>query len=200
MAVRLHIGCGSSPIEGWVNVDIQGGAGVDRVLDVRRGLPFRNVELIFAEHFVEHLTLEENLAFLAECRRILLPEGVLRLSTPNLDWTWLSHYREPDSLEGEEALLACLRLNRAFHGWGHKFLYNEATLTAALATVGFGEFSICEYGESRRAALAGLERHETYPDAGGESHIVILEAWGVAEPSTDFTRMAAEYLRDLAIR
>lgn len=93
MAVRLHIGCGASPIEGWVNVDIQDGAGVDRLLDVRRGLPFEDVELIFAEHFIEHLTLEESLAFLAECRRILLPEGVLRLSTPNLDWTWLSHYR-----------------------------------------------------------------------------------------------------------
>lgn len=200
MAVRLHIGCGASPIEGWINVDIQDGDGVDRVLDARRSLPFEDVEFIFAEHFIEHLTLEESLAFLAECRRILLPEGVLRLSTPNLHWTWLTHYRRPETFQGDEALIACLNLNRAFHGWGHKFLYNEVTLTAALAAVGFGEFSTCRYGESRRAALCGLERHEKYPDFGPVSHIVILEASGVAEPSTEFTRTAAEYLQDFAIR
>jgi hypothetical protein len=44
--VRLHLGCGQSPIAGWVNIDVQALPGVDRVLDVRHGLPFENVAAI----------------------------------------------------------------------------------------------------------------------------------------------------------
>jgi len=55
--LRLHLGCGQSPIPGWLNIDAQRLPGVDRVLDVRRGLPFENVAAIYGEHFLEHLEL-----------------------------------------------------------------------------------------------------------------------------------------------
>jgi hypothetical protein len=44
--VRLHLGSGQAPIAGWINIDIQPLPGVDRVLDVRRGLPYDNVVAI----------------------------------------------------------------------------------------------------------------------------------------------------------
>ena len=53
--VRLHIGSGTESLPGWINIDNKGLSGVDLVLDVRHGLPFRNVEAIYAEHFLEHL-------------------------------------------------------------------------------------------------------------------------------------------------
>ena len=56
---RLHIGCGQQAIPGWINIDNQGLPGVDQVLDVRRGLPFADVATIYAEHFLEHLSLED---------------------------------------------------------------------------------------------------------------------------------------------
>src|SRR5437763_14389901 len=87
--MKLHIGAGTSPLAGWTNVDILPYPGVDAVLDVTRGLPFENVELIFAEHFLEHLSLADALRFIGECRRVLNDDGVLRVSTPNLDWVWL---------------------------------------------------------------------------------------------------------------
>ena len=62
---------------------------------MRQGLPFADVASIYAEHFLEHLALDDGLAFLAECRRVLRPDGILRLSTPNLDWVLLTHYRGP---------------------------------------------------------------------------------------------------------
>jgi predicted SAM-dependent methyltransferase len=179
---RLHIGAGRESISGWINIDNQGLAGVDQVLDVRQGLPFANVASIYAEHFLEHLSLDEGLAFLRECRRVLQSGGALRLSTPNLDWVILTHYRGAAQAE-DDAKLDCIRLNRAFHGWGHQFLYNRAMLAAALRSAGFASTAFRTYGESERPELRGLERHETWVDTPELPHVLIVEAWGEADPS-----------------
>ncbi|HEX4441411.1 MAG TPA: hypothetical protein VH854_15150 [Thermoanaerobaculia bacterium] len=178
---RLHIGCGEQSLPGWINIDNQGLPGVDQVLDVRRGLPFSGVAAIYAEHFLEHLSLDAGLAFLAECRRVLLPDGVLRLSTPNLDWVMLTHYRGP-AAPPDDALEDAFRINRAFHGWGHQFLYNAATLESALAASGFERVERREYGQSDRPELTGLERHETWEDTPELPHVLIVEASGEAPP------------------
>jgi predicted SAM-dependent methyltransferase len=174
---RLHIGAGQESIPGWINIDNQPLPGVDQVLDVRQGLPFTEVASIYAEHFLEHLTLDEGLAFLAECRRVLAPEGVLRLSTPNLDWVMLTHYRGP-ATDDKDAQVDCFRLNRAFHAWGHRFLYNRATLSAAVRTAGFGSTVFRTYGESDRPEFSGLERHRTWEDTPELPHVLIVEASG----------------------
>ena len=178
---RLHIGCGEQSLKGWINIDNQGLPGVDQVLDVRHGLPFSGVAAIYAEHFLEHLSLDDGLAFLRECRRVLLPEGVLRLSTPNLDWVILTHYRGPAAGD-DDAREDCFRINRAFHGWGHQFLYNGATLESALAASGFASVERRVYGKCERPELAGLERHETWEVTPDLPHVLIVEAWGAAEP------------------
>jgi predicted SAM-dependent methyltransferase len=195
--MKLHIGAGSSPIAGWTNVDILPYPGVDAVLDVTQGLPFTDVEMIFAEHFLEHLTLVDGLRFLAECRRALNEDGVLRVSTPNLDWVWLTHYKQPADMTPDEQLLGCLEINRAFHGWGHRFLYNRHTLRSALERSGFREFLECAYGRSTHAALNGLERHELSDGLRDSPSVLIVEASGrlpvEAEP---FDTAIAPYVRD----
>ncbi len=175
---KLHVGCGTAAIPGWVNIDITGLPGVDLVLDVRAGLPFDGVALIFAEHFIEHLDAEAGLRFLMECRRALDDSGVLRLSTPNLDWVWRHQYHWGAWLNDREAVRDCFWMNRAFHGWGHRFLYNRQTLVQALRMAGFSTITEAAYGESRHAELRGLERHERYVDSPETPHVVILEAAG----------------------
>ncbi len=177
---RLHIGSGRESIPGWINIDNQGLSGVDQVLDVRQGLPFADVASIYAEHFLEHLSLDEGLAFLRECRRVLRSDGALRLSTPNLDWVVLTHYRGPATGE-EDAKFDCIRMNRAFHGWGHQFLYNRAMLVAALRSAGFASTMFRTYGESDRPELRGLERHETWEDTPDLPHVLIVEAAGLGK-------------------
>jgi|GEM_PF-277731 len=178
--LRLHIGCGQEAIAGWINIDNHALPGVDRVLDVRKGLPFRGVSAIYAEHFLEHLGLDDGLGFLKECRRVLASSGVLRLSTPNLDWVYATHYRT--SQVAEEALHDCFQLNRAFHGWGHQFLYNRATLESALKAAGFGTVRFHLYGQSDVPELSGIERHETWQDTLEMPHVLIAEASGEAPP------------------
>jgi predicted SAM-dependent methyltransferase len=172
---RLHVGCGSLVLAGWINVDLERHPGVDHVLDVRRGLPFNDLRYVFAEHFLEHLTEEEGWAFLRECRRILQPGGTLRLSTPNLDWVMVTHYNWQER-DFATRIEQCRNLNRAFHGWGHQFLYNDTILERALQDAGFGTIQFQAYGESPDLNLRGLEKHETYPDWGSLQHVLIAEA------------------------
>lgn len=194
--MRLHIGSGPIRLDGWTNVDVTAYEGVDVVLDVRERWPFQNVEAIFAEHFIEHLTLTEGLAFLRECRRVLRDDGVLRLSTPNLDWVWLTHYKPPAQLTTEEQLLGCLEINRAFHGWGHRFLYNFRTLELALHASGFAKVRPREYGQSDVEALRSLERHERHNDLPEAPSVVIIEAHGRRDTSPDFESRIEPYVRD----
>ena len=196
---RLHIGCGQQSIPGWINIDNQGLTGVDQVLDVRHGLPFRDVTSIYAEHFLEHLSLDEGLAFLRECRRVLAPDGVLRLSTPSLDWVLTTHYRWRDVTD-EDRRLDCMRLNRAFHGWGHRFLYNGPMLASALRSAGFARVQFHGYGESDVPELSGLERHEKWDDTPELRHVLIAEAAGVGAPEAIPEELLKQFREDLDAR
>jgi predicted SAM-dependent methyltransferase len=176
--LRLHIGCGQQAIPGWINIDNQALPGVDRVLDIRRGLPFHGVAAIYAEHFLEHIGFDDALAFLKECRRVLADLGVLRISTPNLDWVYTTHYPSWPSGAPEERLRDCFQMNQAFHGWGHQFLYNRTMLESVLRAAGFSGVVFQSYGRSDIPDLNAIERHQTYPDTPDLPHVLIAEASG----------------------
>jgi len=177
----VHVGCGDQRLPGWVNVDRQPLPSVDRVVDVTQGLPFEDVEALFAEHFLEHLPLDEALAFLLETHRVLAPGGRLRLTTPNLDWVVAAHYAV--GVPEAEARARALHLNRAFHGWSHRFLWNREILAEALVASGFDEVRFCDRGESDWPPFRGLERHVPYQDLPGLPHVLVVEARkGAAQP------------------
>lgn len=171
---RLHVGCGTERLEGWVNIDAQELPGVDVVADVTQGLEYRDCEAVYAEHFLEHLRVDHALDFLGEAHRALGEGGLIRLSTPNLDWVWISHYR----LEGppEEKVESAVRLNRAFHCWEHRFLWNRELLAEALEATGFADLHWCRYRESRYEIFRGIERHESWADSPELPHVLIVEA------------------------
>jgi predicted SAM-dependent methyltransferase len=179
--LRLHIGSGPVRLPGWTNVDNQKYPGVDHVLDVTRGLPWKrgDAELIFAEHFIEHLAYDDGLRFLRECRRVLAADGILRLSTPNLDWVWHTQYHPGQWTDAAEAVRDAFWMNKAFRGWGHQFLYNLPALEATLRAAGFADVVPVRYGESEHEGLRGLERHEQYIDTPELPHVVVVEASGV---------------------
>jgi predicted SAM-dependent methyltransferase len=182
---RLHVGCGSVTLKGWINVDKQSYPGIDYVVDVTKGLPFENLDYVFAEHFIEHLSYDQGASFLRESRRALAADGVLRLSTPNLDWVWMTQYHLGRWGESSEAVRDCFWLNKAFRGWGHQFLYNLPALIECLHDAGFARVESCAYGQSRHEALSGLEHHEKYPDTPELPHILIVEASGVRREKSD---------------
>jgi len=181
---KLHVGCGPVLLPGWINIDNQPYPGIDAVVDVRDGLAYDNLDFIFAEHFIEHLSYHDGQRFLRNCRAALAPHGILRLTTPNLDWVWLTQYHPGQWQHPGEAVRDCFWMNKAFRGWGHQFLYNLQTLTECLHDAGFATVEPTRYGESRHDDLRNIERHEQYPDAH-LPHIVIAEASGVRRAKSD---------------
>jgi predicted SAM-dependent methyltransferase len=146
--------------------------GSDRVIDVAYGLPFRDVRFINAEHFIEHLHYRDAMYFLAECRRVMRDDGVLRLSTVDLDWVWASHYGR--ALTNDQRVLDAFRLNRAFRGDGHQFLYNFDTLEATLRNAGFANVVRVEDGLSQILIVEASGRGGSAPPALEESRSLYL--------------------------
>ena len=198
-SLRLHIGCGEERLAGWLNVDIQPLPGVDLVADVTRGLdlPDGVAAAIFAEHFLEHLSLDHAVAFLREAHRLLAPGRSVRLSTPNLDWVLATHY--PPTGAPNDRVGHALQLNRAFHGWSHRCLWNRELLEATLLACGFVDLRWPDPGASELAAFRGIDRHERYADSPALPHVLLVEATrGEAQPqrlAAFLAEVEAEHLR-----
>lgn len=202
MTRKIHVGCGPhNLLEGWTNVDIREFEGVDMVLDVTETWPFDDVDFVYGEHFIEHLPIESAVKFLVNAGRSLKPGGVIRLTTPNLRWVVKTHYRFDREFTDEERVDQVLRTNRAFHGWGHRFLYDRAFLQALLGSVNFADILFLEYGQSPHAELQGIERHGKYAHGAGEPNLLVVEATrrGVIAPSPAFlAHLQSEFLRHVA--
>ncbi len=171
---RVHVGCGPRPLPGWHNVDIKPLPEADSVFDVTKRWPFQGLDYVYAEHFLEHLALTDAMRFLARAGRSLRVGGCLRLSTPNLAYVMRTHFRP--RTRADAVIEATFKTNRAFHGWGHRFLYSEAFLRWLLTEVGFVRIRFHAYGESDNPDLRGLERHGDYKVGDGLPSVLIAEA------------------------
>ena len=79
----MNLGCGRGPLEGYWNVDLRPGPGVDQTFDVME-LPWpfadSSLEEVRADNLLEHLEHWERL--MPEFARVLQADGILRLHVP----------------------------------------------------------------------------------------------------------------------
>lgn len=179
---NLQVGCGPKHLrETWWNTDLRPFKGLDEPLDAVKPWRWEGVlEHIYAEHFLEHLDVADGVAFLVNAGRALKVGGHIRLSTPGLEWVMSSHFRfQPP---GPEQVLDTLRTNRAFHGWGHKFLYSRGMLEWVFTSLNFADIRFHAYGESEREIFRGIEMHGKYRIMNGYPSVWIIEATRGAVP------------------
>lgn len=94
---RLNLYCGTQPRPGWINVDLHPSDGVDCVGDICEGLPIESASIDYAvaSHVLQDFVWPNVFIALAELRRLLKPDGVLRLSVPDVDRA-IDAYRRGD--------------------------------------------------------------------------------------------------------
>ncbi|NQS88896.1 methyltransferase domain-containing protein [Patescibacteria group bacterium] len=161
--LKLNIGCGKVKYPGWVNIDIEPDA--DLVIDIRKGLPFRDdsVDYIYCEHLLEHFSYEEGERILREFRRCLQGKGIARIGMPDLDYVvqkYNTDWENQDWLHWPEHEFIKTRgqmINVSFRRWGHKYLYNEEDLRIQLNKARFTNVIRCKLNESSHAELCNLE-------------------------------------------
>lgn len=93
--MKLNIGSHNKRIEGFVNLDILPLPDVDIVFDAtvvpyagRNGLVFEaagSVEEIVSQEFLEHIGFRELPGVLGEWLRLLKPNGIVTVQTPNIE-------------------------------------------------------------------------------------------------------------------
>ena len=164
--LKLHLGCGTVRLDGWINIDLETRA--DLALDVRRPLPFKDgaARLIYHEHLMEHLTVEEGCAGLRDWFRLLGPGGVLRIATPDLAYVverYGGDWRDQAWLRLPEYAFIRTRaemINVSFRWWGHRYLYDGEELERRMRDAGFASVRRCALRQSAVPELAGLETRD----------------------------------------
>ena len=144
MALRpmLHIGCGGSRVEGFVNIDCRRTVATDMVAAAWDLAVFDagSVGYIYSRHMLEHLSCMDAARALAEWRRVLAVDGILHIVVPDLDFhaRQLLGLARSGNADQEAHALA------GFYGWQrdmehdvHRWGYTSTSLARLLGEHGF---------------------------------------------------------------
>lgn len=81
--LKLNLGCGYQPMNGWVNVDYIKTDHADIVTNLDQPWPWKDnsVDEIFAAHVLEHVT--DHITFMKEAQRVLKVGGYFTIRVPH---------------------------------------------------------------------------------------------------------------------
>jgi len=146
----------------WINLDIldlidyakEKGFNFQQV-DVTMGLPFgdKSVDHINCSHLIEHLAVNEGIAFLKECYRTLKLNGVVRICAPDTRKLVDAYTRgdmdrfnpdQPD--EYKQAFSQSDKFWRILTA-GHKTCYDTVSITHSLELAGFKAVNLVDFDE-----------------------------------------------------
>ncbi len=213
MALRLNIGCGQSPTEGWVNYDnsfavrmagsrlfdwamrLSGLADAGnrefaafarrhgiRWADAAHHIPYADgtVDVIYSSHMIEHLDRLDARSFLAECRRVLKPGGILRVAVPDVSLTVRDYVADGNAdifleqlqfdLDRPRGLGGRLRHLLLGGGRGHRWMYDARSIRKLVESADFAQVEVLSAGDSRipdpgRLDLAERPEESIYVEA-----------------------------------
>jgi predicted SAM-dependent methyltransferase len=177
-AKKLHIGSGAHHLVGWLNTDLYPQGKNTIYLDATKVFPFNEstFDYVFSEHMIEHIPYPDGLWMLAECYRVLKPNGKIRIACPDLK-AIIDFYNPKKTSKQLEYIRWTVDkftpglpyedtfvINDFFRNWGHQFLYDEKTMRSAMETIGFENVIRKEMKESNDSQLKGLEHEKRMPD------------------------------------
>jgi Methyltransferase domain len=139
---KLHLGCGSRHIDGFVNIDLLSGLA-DVLADCTRlgFIKSGSASHVLVEHMLEHLSRAGAASALREWARLLEPGGVLEVEVPDVLWCLENFLAAPeaeryrDVYEGKGAIAAVYGL-QTNPGQFHQFGYTPDHLSECVKAAG----------------------------------------------------------------
>lgn len=137
--MKVHLGCGTRCLPGFVHVDARPLEGIDHVATADN-LPFadESVELLYWCHGLEHIQRPRVQQVLSELKRVLTLGGVLRLSLPDIRILASLYTSGRVPLE---KIVGPIHGRQDYPDNIHYCSYDWQSLTQSLVTAGFGNIS-----------------------------------------------------------
>lgn len=140
----LELGCGGTKRDGWLSVDYRFGS--DLTYDITKDLPFKNgqFEKVYIEHVLEHFEFNEVKLVLRNIFRVLMPNGYLIISVPDLQ-IFINEYNNKihgsSLMTFKPAIFSSYPadiLNYVFYmGGEHKMMFDFDSIKFHLESAGF---------------------------------------------------------------
>jgi predicted SAM-dependent methyltransferase len=143
--MKLHLGCGSKHLSGWVHVDACAHPHVDIVTTVDKldTITDQSVSEIYACHVLEHVGRRSIVAVLCEWHRVLSIGGTLRIAVPDWD-AIVEHYQTTRRLVDVYGLLVGGQRDEYDY---HNVHFNFELLQKMLMYCGFEDIKRYEWQE-----------------------------------------------------
>jgi len=190
--IKLNLGCGSVRPERWINTDSSLNANIQKIplvgkpiaklfnpveydssnfrymnLNKRWGFADNSVDVVYASHLFEHLSLKSAALFMKESYRCLKPGGVIRIVVPDLykiSKKYIQDY-ESGNADASEFIMWAINMHREgqygnagfikkmileIQGYPHqhKFMYDEKSMMKLFELNAFKNMLSLEYGKS----------------------------------------------------
>jgi SAM-dependent methyltransferase len=188
----LHCGSGANLKSGFLNTDSmvfmdeKGNSTIEGSLcmvddafyyfqyDATKPFPFEDAcfDWIYSEHFIEHIPQHVTVEWFKDMKRLLKPNGLIRVSTPDLE-KYIRGYLDPDATFFKEHIRRLNAMgvqnvpprrawlvNQIFRNWGHQHIYDFAELRFTAGLAGFPPELArkCTYRNGSTPELSSLDR------------------------------------------
>lgn len=136
-------------MKGFINIDMENYKGVDRVLDLRKELPYKDnsVDYIFASHVIEHFWWYNINNIIKDWHRVLKPKGQLDIWTIDLEKIVNIYNKIKCSTLNDDMIWINQRLyaqHRGHEGDAHHAVLDWRILNAMLLGSGFCNVSVID--------------------------------------------------------
>lgn len=165
--MKLHLGCGTKKLEGWINIDSVEACKPDLVHDISQPLPYddQTADEVLAEDLLEHFDKYLRYVVFYEWVRVLKVGGTLTLQVPDFKKTLFKYFKFGydnfvDYIFGENMWESEIYIG---HYGNHKWGYSERTLPAFVGQFGIEPVSIEKKGLNLRF-VGEKKKHISYKD------------------------------------
>ena len=190
--LKLNLGCGSVRPENWINTDSSLNANIQKIpligkrisklfnpveyvsdnfryMNLNKKWRFKDnsVDVVYASHLFEHLSLKSAALFMNEAYRCLKPGAAIRIVVPDLykiskkyiedyeagnenasDFIMWAINMHREGQYGNPGLLKKVVLEMQGYPHQHKFMYDEKSLAKLFRDTGFKQIESLSYGVS----------------------------------------------------
>ncbi len=139
--VKLHLGCGTNKLAGWINIDSVESCKPDLIHDLTQPLPYgdQSADDILAEDLLEHFDKYMRFVVFGDWARVLKAGGMMTVQVPNFKKILLRYFKFGfanfvDFIFGENMWRSEFYIG---HFGNHKWGYSDKTLKEFVTLFGF---------------------------------------------------------------